>query len=94
MDFESESGTNSPCQYASSDGLIEKDFEDKSSIKVISDRVHRPQVPLEGAELSGNTAKLVKKKTKDLLDVTPCSLVDSFHLLGQNCYFRLQDIYI
>ena len=52
MVWESESRTNNPCQYASSDRLMETDFEDRSSIKFVQDRVHCPQ---DGAERLGNT---------------------------------------
>jgi hypothetical protein len=55
MFLESESRTNNPCQCVSSDGLMETDFGDRSSIKFFQDRVHCPQVPIDGAELSGNT---------------------------------------
>jgi hypothetical protein len=55
MVLESESRTNNPCQYVSWDRLMETDFEDRSSIKFVQNRVHCPQVPTDGAERVGNT---------------------------------------
>jgi hypothetical protein len=55
MDLESESRTKNPCQYVRSDRLMETDCKDRSSIKFVQDRVHCPQVPINGAELLGNT---------------------------------------
>ena len=55
MDLKSESRTNNPCPYVSSDRLMETDFEDRSSIKFVQDRVHCPQVSIDVAELLGNT---------------------------------------
>jgi hypothetical protein len=48
IDLESETRTNNPCQYVSSD------FEDRRLIKFVQDRVHSPQVPIDGAEHLGN----------------------------------------
>jgi hypothetical protein len=53
---------------------METNFEDRSSIKFIQVRVHCQKVRIDGAALSGNTAKLVTKKTKGFLDVMLCSV--------------------
>ena len=55
MDLESGSRTNNPCQYVSSDRLMGTDFQDRCSIKFVQDRVHCPQVLIDGVELLGNT---------------------------------------
>jgi hypothetical protein len=70
--LESESRTNNTCQYVSPDRLMEMNFEDRSSIKFVQDRVRCPQVPIDGAELLGST---------DMCRLTT-------EILSEQCVFR------